>query len=58
MSGAYGTPTDKFGRRWPELALPNHRVWLCSECGQPDVKNTCTHKKLNANVVRKLGGKV
>ena len=55
----YTTPVDRFGRRWPELKLPNHRVWLCDECGQPDIRRhkPCTHSKLSQTVVKSLGGK-
>lgn len=56
----YPVPVDRFGRKWPELRLPNHKAWICDDCGQPDVraKNPCKHKKLPKELVKKLGGKL
>jgi hypothetical protein len=54
----YVMPIDKYGRKWPEFALPNHKVWLCGSCGQPEVNGNCSHKRLKAATVKKLGGKL
>jgi hypothetical protein len=58
VASPYPTPLDKFGRKWPELRLPNHKAWTCSECGQPEITKVCDHKPMKASVVRKLGGKL
>lgn len=54
----YGVPIDKYGRKWPELALPNHKVWLCDECKQPELRGSCNHKKFKAEKVKRLGGRL
>ena len=54
----YGVPIDKYGRKWPELALPNHKVWLCGDCGQPELRGSCSHKKFKAEKVKRLGGRL
>lgn len=56
----YVMPVDIFGRKWPEFAMPNHKVWLCNSCGQPEVqlKQSCTHNKLKPATVKKLGGRL
>jgi hypothetical protein len=54
----YVMPVDEFGRKWPELALPNHKVWLCDKCGQPEIKGKCSHQKMKPETVKKLGGKL
>lgn len=60
----YAMPVDKYGRKWPEFYLPNHKAWLCGSgdlekgCGQPEVNGKCSHKRLKAATVKKLGGKL
>lgn len=54
----YITPVDQYGRKWPEFCLPNHKVWLCGECGQPELRGPCNHKQMNKKTVKKLGGKL